>query len=333
MDDFQKKTDEVSGQRPETSPIQSDPDGAVGGRSKSFFHRAGDREVNTASVQANPKWGKAGKRPAKPIINPFQGRIPAPWSGSDPLVEQAESDWRFLSDWDNLNALARIDRRIAREELIREWDRDVRHALRRDRGILDMGARFLNFMENEAPQAATAEELIQGADATLGYMVHDVGRLAEKRERLMRQLDRLHRDPSTPDAQALLRRLGAADPAQWIRKYKAAGMTRSAEKRQAAQSALSAIVRVNANAAEHVKNTLEREKSRKPLVLEDTQAEQVFPALRALFDERRFAQLKSGGLSPEELRDSLSAWAGEIETTLIKADDHGEDREGKRDGC
>lgn len=261
----------------------------------------------------------------------------------DSVVDKANSDWRYLSDPNNLKALADIDLRSAREELIREWDQDVSRALRREMGILDMGARFLDFMENEAPTAETAEELMRGADATLGYMIHDVKRLAEKREKLMKQLHDLKAPPVAADV--LLRRLGAADPAELIRNYEAASRaatiraaasrvpafraaaSRAAEKQEEAQAALSAVVQVNANAAAHVKSTLEREKGRRPLALTSTEAERIFPVLRALLDEKRLTELKNSALLPAALRDSLSAWAGEIQEKLITADRDGRDSE------
>ncbi len=285
-----------------------DPTKDPGEKPGSFVEQAGSDKgkgnYNGMSVEVVLSFGSKKKKQNTKDAN----------AGADPRAAQAGADWGFLNEsWE---ALAGIDRRAAREQLIRGWDRDVIHELRRDRGILEMGVAFLDFMERGAPGAETAEELLRGADATLGYMVYDVGKLVKKREKLTEALDELDAKAASEDAQTVLRRLGAADPSEALREAKTARKKRDAARLQRADAALTSVLDANRKAARYVSGALENEKNHKALTLEDTEAERIFPALRALLEEERFAALKEGGLP--ELRDSLAAWAGEIEEKLIK---------------
>lgn len=229
----------------------------------------------------------------------------------DPLVKKARDDWKFLSDPEKLGKLAGIDWWVAREELIRGWDRDVDRALRKEGGFLDMGAVFLDYAVNSAPNEESPEKLRLGMEATVGYMVRVRGRLDGKRQELLKKLNAgIPRDSD----ETILRRLGATDPEKRIAEYKAAKKQKSQEF-DYAKSVLEAVAGANAAAAERVRNELGREHPQ--TILEDTQAERLFPLLSQLLDERRLEELQAGDLTVEELRLRLREWAGEINEKLL----------------
>lgn len=316
MDKSHDRSTEDPGVKPGSSGSQ--PKKKEVGRDKAEYHFGKEEKKSTIQIKYDSK--QKTLHFCSKTENPDShgtGKNTKRRSGADPLAAQAESDWDYLSK--NLEALAAIDRRAAEEQLIRSWDRDVIHELRRDRGILEMGVAFLDYMEREAAGEETTEELLRGADATLGYMVYDVGKLVKKREKLTEALNELEAKVSSENAQTVLHRLGAADPSEALREYKAAARKpRDAARRQRVDAALTSVLNANKKAASYVRGALKNEKNHKALTLEDVEAERIFPALRELLEEERFAALKEGGLSAEELKDSLAAWAGEIEEKLIK---------------
>lgn len=261
--------------------------------------------------QPKPRYGKPDKKRIqvkRTEDGSYQFNFP---NREDPLVKKARDDWKFLSDPETLGELAGIDWWVAREELIRGWDRDVDRALRKEGGFLDMGAVFLDYAVNSAPNEESPEKLRLGMEATVGYMVRVRGRLDGKRQEFLKKLNAgIPRDSD----ETILRRLGATDPEKRIAEYKAAKKRKSQEF-DYAKSVLEAVAGANAAAAERVRKELGREHPQ--TILEDTQAERLFPLLSQLLDERRLEELQAGDLTAEELRLRLREWAGEINEKLL----------------